>query len=273
MNEIDILEQQAVDASINQQWDVAVEINKQILVMDDQNISAYLRLGFAELQKEDAKEAKKYYDAVLKLQPHNQMAIDNLERIEILLDTSTKKSVKEKAHLDPNMFLEIPGKTKSVPLVKLGQKNVLAVLAVGQEIELKLKARKVEIRSKDDEYIGSLPDDLSKRLIFFLKNKSSYRAYIKESNLSRVVIFIQEEKKGKKVAHYSSFPATIQPTPTIENEDDDEANPNDLELEDEGEDNIFGEEDDLAKMAEELDPEDKDLLQIRSEEEPEDEEE
>ncbi|NTU46391.1 hypothetical protein HGA88_02085 [Candidatus Roizmanbacteria bacterium] len=274
MNDLDILEQQAVDAAINQEWEQAVVYNKQILDLESQNVPAFLRLGFAELQRENISAAKEYYTAVLKLQPNNQMALDNLERIAVLSEKGAIVPVKERTKLDPNLFLEITGKTKSVPVVNIGQKNVLARLIVGQEIELKLKARKVEVRTRQDEYIGALPDDVSKRLIFFLKAKSTYRAYIKEANLSKVVIFIQEEKKGKKVAHYSSFPATqIQTAPSgVHGDSDEERADDDGEAESDSEDD-FPEEDELSKLAsEDLDEEDKELLQLQREEEPEEEE-
>ena len=108
------------------------------------------------------------------------------------------------------MFLEIPGKTRSVLLVNPGQKNILAQLMVGQEIFLKPKKRKIEIRTKNGEYVGSLPDDVSKRLIIFLKAGSKFSAYIKEASLNKVVIFVKEEKKGARVMKYTSFPHDIQ---------------------------------------------------------------
>ncbi|QQG44140.1 MAG: tetratricopeptide repeat protein [Candidatus Roizmanbacteria bacterium] len=208
MNDLDILEQQAVDAAVTSNWKVAISLNKKILEADHDNLSACLRLGFANLQVKNIKEAKKYYNKALKIQPRNQVGIENLERIQILSEKGLKKAAA--ANLDPNLFLEVPGKTRTVTLVNLGQKKDLAELVVGQEIALKSKTRKVEARTVSGEYIGCLPDDLSKRLIFFLKAKSKYSAYIKESNLNKVIIFIKEILKGKKVLNYSSFPQNIQ---------------------------------------------------------------
>lgn len=210
MNDIDILEEQAVDAAVGMRWKDAIFLNEKILHLDSKNLSACLRMGFAYLQVKNNKEAKKYYQKALRIQPKNQVASENLERIKILGERGSGKSSSEQARLDPSLFLDVPGKTKSVALVNVGQKQDLAKLVIGQEVELKLKKRKVEARGTSGSYIGSLPDDLSKRLIYFLKAKSKYLAYIKESNLNRVVLFIREIGKGKKVAHYSSFPQNIQ---------------------------------------------------------------
>jgi tetratricopeptide (TPR) repeat protein len=236
MTDIDSLEQQAIDAAVAQQWDAAIGNNERILELDAENIGATLRLGFAYLQIENIKNSKKYYQKALKLQPKNPVALSSLERISILEESSGGKnpSIKIKATLNPNMFLEIPGKTKSVTLVNLGQKNHLAELDIGERVDLKLKRRKIEVRTLTGDFIGYLPDDVSKRMIFFMEAHSTYSANVKEANSNKVVIFVMEEKKGSKVAHYSSFPsrATIVPLPR-ENDEDDEDNDDEDEPDDE----------------------------------------
>lgn len=212
MDPLEILEQQAIDSAINLQWDNAIALNKQILKIDKENVDACLRLGFAYLQLKDISESQKYYNKSLKLRPKNQVALENLERLGImeLKDHPAHKKNRLSSAINPSMFLEVPGKTKTVSLVNLGQKKHLAAVSVGQDIELKQKKRKVEVRTMGGDYLGCLPDDLSKRLIFFLKGKSKYKANVQEASLTRVVVFIQEESKGKKVMQYTSFPANIQ---------------------------------------------------------------
>ncbi len=243
MTDIDSLEQQAVDAAVAQQWDAAISNNEKILEIDPENIGANLRLGFAYLQIEKMKNSRKYYQKALKLQPRNPVALENLERINILEESSNGKSpsIKIKANLNPNLFLEIPGKTKSITLVNLGQKNHLAELDIGEAVDLKLKRRKIEARTLTGDFIGYLPDDVSKRMIFFIEASSSYTAHVKEANSSRVIIFVKEEKKGPKVAHYSSFPsrAAVIPTPR-DNDDDDEENEDDAEEQDDDWTKIVG---------------------------------
>ncbi|OGK09801.1 hypothetical protein A2767_03450 [Candidatus Roizmanbacteria bacterium RIFCSPHIGHO2_01_FULL_35_10] len=210
MENIEKLENQAIDAAVNFKWQEAIDLNEKIIKLDKKNLPAYLRLGFATSQNQKFTEAIKYYKKALKIQPSNNIAKENIERLKVLQNKSTKKSKKTPMYLDPNLFLESTGKTKSVVLVNLGQKNVLAQLTVGEEVELKFKKRKVEIRTTENEYIGSLPDDLSRRLLVFLKAKSKYRVFVKEANLNKVTVFIREETKGKKVQHYMSFPQNIQ---------------------------------------------------------------
>src|SRR3990167_10834058 len=183
MNDVDFLEQNAVDAAINAHWQIAIDYNKKISRLDKKNLGAQLRLGYAYIQLHKLKEAKTAYKKVLRLQKGNQIAEENLERIKILELRGAKKPPKKPVKLDPNLFLELPGKTKSSTLVNLGQKNALANLATGQQVELKTKKRKMEIRTENNDYIGALPDDLSKRLSIFIRAGSEYATFIKEVSL------------------------------------------------------------------------------------------
>lgn len=210
MNDLELLEQQAIDAAISLQWQQAIELNNQIIKIDPENDSVYLRLGFIYLQQKDIAKAKRFYSKALRIQPKNAVALQNLERIRVLEKAKSSKDKDERVAFDPDLFIEATGKTKMVALANLGQKSVLASLTIGQPVELKIKKRRVEVRTMSNDYIGTLPDDLSKRLIFFLKAKSIYVTYIKEATLTKVIVFIKEEKKGKSVMHQISFQQNIQ---------------------------------------------------------------
>jgi tetratricopeptide (TPR) repeat protein len=211
---IDTLKEQAIEAALKGRWLKAIEFNKKTIAQNSEDLDAYLRLGFSYFQIGDLNNAKKTYVRALKIQPASQIALKNLEKIKILKKKSqaTIPSTKENRQffLDPNMFLNSPGKTKVVSLIKLGQINILAKLKIGEKVFLKIKKRRVEIRNKDNEYIGALPDDISKRLILFIKTKAQYSCYIKEVSRKNVDVFIKEEKKGRKLRHYLSFPEDSQ---------------------------------------------------------------
>lgn len=265
MNEHELLEQHAIDAAMNLAWKDAVAFNKQILKGDKLNLSAFLRLGFAYLQMNNLSDALKTYQKVLKIQSENQIALDNIERIKILDQKGQKNEIRRAQKFDPNLFLEVPGKTKSSTLVNLGQKNILAKLTIGDEIIIKSKKRKAEIRTTENEYLGSLPDDLSKRLYLFIKGESEYSCYIKEVSLNKVIVFIKELKKGKKLQRYSSFPKNIQSNMARVNETDDPTK----DHHEDGEDEIDHlSESEIDRLAESLVNEDKDYFFIeRTEEE------
>ena len=209
MNEIDILEEQAINAAVKLQWDSAIQINDKILSLDKDNVTAHLRNGFAFLQLKQIDKAHKHYKHALSLQPGNVIAQDNLEKLTVLQEGG-KKGKNSQVSLHPNLFLEIPGKTRSITLVNIGQRNTIANLAIGQEVVIKAKKHKIEMRTQNGEYIGTLPDDISRRLLAFLEAESIYQAYIKEASMSKVIVFLKEIKKGKKVSMYLSFPPNPQ---------------------------------------------------------------
>lgn len=239
------LENEAVEAAMKALWDKAISLNLEILKKDRRNLPATLRLGFAYLQKGDIKYAREYYQKALRVQPGNLLARDNLERLKLLTVKTAKKNAKKGLQFDPNMFLEVPGATKSVALVNIGQKNILASLLIGEEVILKPKRIRVEVRTLSNEYIGCLPDDLSKRLLLFMKAGSTYKTYIKDISISRVVVFIREEKKAKKVQHFTSFPKDMQKNITrLEHIDEEGAEA----AEEEGDEHAL----DIERMAETL---------------------
>ncbi|GIW63566.1 MAG: hypothetical protein KatS3mg091_368 [Patescibacteria group bacterium] len=202
------LEQLAIQSALENNWNKAIEYNEQILNTDPNNLDALLRLGFAAFQANDLNKAKSAYKKILELRPHNPIAKEKLKQINILI--KEKKSISSNnLKLDPNMFTDVPGKTKTIKLINLGQKNVLAKLNTGEKLNINIRKRRVELRNNEDEYVGALPDDLSKRLILFLNADSVYEVYIKEANLKDVTVFIKEISKGKKIERFISFPEDL----------------------------------------------------------------
>jgi tetratricopeptide (TPR) repeat protein len=204
------IESRAIDAAMSQQWEEAIMLNLQLLELNDNDISILLRLGYAYLQHGDYPNATKIYKTVLKQQSAHPIANENLERIQVLEQLANKPQTRKSSKYNPSLFLEIPGKTKVSVLVNLGQKDILAILNTGDEVEVKLRRRKIEIRTTEGEYVGCLPDDLSKRLYVFIKAGGEYSCFIKEISLNRVVVFIKEGIKARRMQKYSSFPRNIQ---------------------------------------------------------------
>src|SRR3989344_1955129 len=205
------LHEKAIEEALRGNFRKAVELNTQIIAQDPVNLDAYLRLGFAFFQINNFRLAKKYYQKALRVESTNQIAKTNLDKIKILEKKGlSKEKEKDSLPLDPTLFLVTPGKTKVINLVNLGQVNILAKLKAGQKVVFKIKKRRVELRNQKNEYIGSLPDDISKRLIFFIEGKSEYTMYIKEASKNHIYVFIKEEKKGVRVAKYTSFSRNIK---------------------------------------------------------------
>jgi len=255
MKDISNLEKQAIDNAMNGLWVDAIKFNESIIKIDKKNIEAYLRLGFANLQINKIRKAKQFYLLALKIQPKNNFIKKSLEKIKIL--DSKKLISSNTTPLDPLIFVDIPGKTKTVNLVNCGPKSVLAKLTVGQKVFLISKKRRVEIRTECKEYVGCLPDDLSKRLAIFIKNGGIFSVYIKETSLKNITVLIKEEKKGTKMMKFVAFPSDLSVNLSrMENSSGEEINEEDSE-----EISLL----DLEKLAENLSNEEKEYLPFEEE--------
>ncbi len=240
---VDHLEEQAIDCAINQKWEEAVTHNFEIIEQSPENIQAYLRVAYAYMQLDMLVDARKMYEQVLKITPKHPIAIEQLKRIQTRSSNAGKKNKDGKVTniLDPNLFLEVPGKTRAVQLVQMGNKNDLSDLLTGQKVELKAKKKHVEIRTDDGIYLGALPDDISRRLISFIETGCVYEAYIKGLDIPHsVTVFIREMHKSKAMAHTKSFPDTIVPySPhTDEGYDPNNSAGRDTDEEEDGDDDI-----------------------------------
>lgn len=260
MKDFTDIEEKAINSAMNGRWIEAIKYNEEIVKIDKKNIEAYLRLGFALLQTNKVKKAKQYYLQALKIQPNNGFIKKNLDKIKIL---ESKKLVSSNTTpLDPLLFVDIPGKTKTVSLVNCGPKSVLARLTVGQKVFLVSKKRRVEIRTEDKEYAGCLPDDLSKRLAIFIKNGGIFSVYVKETSLKMINVLIKEEKKGPKMMKFVAFPSDLSVNLSrMESSSGEEISDDEAE-----EISLL----DLEKLAENLNNEEKEYLPFDQEEKNED---
>jgi len=193
----------AVTAALSQDWQKAIAVNKEILESLPKNIEALNRLGFAYLKTGKIPLGKQMFEKVLKIDPYNRIAQNNIKKI-----TGMKKSCIDTIRdcpISPLLFLEEPGKTRIVECINVASAQMLSTLSCGQEVFFKLKKHSIDIRDSKGVYIGALPDDLSFKLLIFIKGGNSYSIHIKHTGKSSASIFIRELKRGKKFQSQSSF--------------------------------------------------------------------
>ena len=200
------LEEQAVKAALAQNWLKALEINKKILKDFPQNIAALNRLGRAYWEMGKVTQAQKTYKKVLKFDSLNPIANKNLKRL--ARGGQAKKFTNKKNTFTPSgkIFLEEPGKTKIVRLVRLAPPSVLAQQDNADPVIMTVKKRAVSVSSEDGSYLGAIPEDLAARLIRLIKGGNQYQAFVKSVDHQRLEIFIREVSRAKKFFNNPSFP-------------------------------------------------------------------
>lgn len=195
-----LLVKQAIDAAKASDWQLAVELNNQILKQDSENTNALNRLGVALVQLKKVKEAREAFDKVLELDRTNIIAKKHLTKIDKKQDLTAPSFTQQH-------FIEEPGKTRIIELSRLCNKQTLESLNVGSNCDLRLKNRYISIEV-DGKYIGALPEDISYRLGRLIQGGNQYSCSVRSSNGKNCSVYIKETFRSDKNYGIQSFPST-----------------------------------------------------------------
>ena len=206
---MDTLAQRAVDEAIRGNWHEAQKLNEEILEDDQKNKEALNRLARALGELGKIPKAITIYKKVLKIDPYNSIAQKALTRLQAIKGRPAKKKNGASGTLPiiPNLFIEEPGKTRSVTLLHLGSMNIIVSLDAGQPVSLTLHAHRVSVMTEDGDYIGRLPDDLANRIIKFSRMGNEYAVFVRSVSTDFVKVFIKEAKRCIELKDTPSFPA------------------------------------------------------------------
>ena len=203
-----LLKTQAIQATLSGEWSQAVIINKKLLKENPDDIDALNRLAFAFSVVGKLKDAKSAYQKVLKLDNLNTLAIRNLKKLE----SKNGQAASGQGFQINNTFIEEQGRTKMVELINIAQPTFINSLHTGQMLLLSIKRLKIFMLTEDNKYIGVLPDNISKRLIKFIKAGNQYEAYVKSALDHHIIVFIKEVKRITRFKDQPSFLSTLEKT-------------------------------------------------------------
>ena len=197
--------QKAINAALNRDWKEAVKINLYLLKQNPKDIDSLNRLGRAYMELGHKTRAHDTFTKVLHLDKFNNIAAKNLD----LLKSSRLSHTPLTLSSAPTpMFLEEPGITKTVSLIRLGDPRILASFHPGTPVQIVCRGHSVSSTSPTGQYLGRLPDDLSSRLRPFIQSGNQYSAWIKSVGPKFLKIFIKEMVRSSKFKNTPSFPIT-----------------------------------------------------------------
>lgn len=202
------LKVQAINTALVGDWKKAVFLNQALLKETPGDIETLNRLAFAFSVLGRTRMAKLTYQKVLEIDSQNPIALRNLKRL-----SGVKLTVKKAKDLEDLLmqrqplaiFLEEHGKTKVIELLNVAQHQTISRLIIGEPIQLRIKRSKIFVLNGNGQYIGMLPDDISRRLITFIKAGSQYQSCIKSLENRSVSIFIRETKRSSRFKNQPSF--------------------------------------------------------------------
>lgn len=222
----------AIDAALDCHWDDALKLNKQILKVDPKNVDSLNRLARVYMETGKNNLAKKYYAEVLKIDLYNPIAIKNLKIIKSFKPGKTGDFVihtNGTSKLSASLFLQEPGKTKIVNLLKVAEPQKLSKAYCGMQVSILIKNRRITIIDADENYLGVLPDDINYHLLRLLRGGNKYNLFIKSIRVNGLAVLIKETYRSKRFKNQPSFLENSNATLTttdiltpLDNQNDDE---------------------------------------------------
>jgi len=197
-------------AAIEGRWENALTINQQIVERSPRDAAAFNRLGKAQLELGNVQEAIDAYTSSLKADPANMIARRNLHRLEQLGGRESEIERREKK-LTPrtSVFIQEVGKTWFDELINPASTDVLADVASGEALELKVKSGRLLILRSDGAGLGEIDPRTAERVIELMKGGNTYEVYALGQSSAGLRIILRETFRDPSQADRVSFPRQI----------------------------------------------------------------
>lgn len=203
-----LLTQQAISAALSGSWQEALKFNQQIIELDPKNVEALNRMARAYFELGELNKSKKHFEEALGHDPYNQIAAKFLKRIKAFAKKGPKLQINPMpsyGQIDGDMFIEEPGKTRLVTLLKVAEPQKLSLLSAGMMVSLIIKNHAIAVTDVYEEYLGVLPDDLSHHLIRLMNGGNKYQAIIKTIKTNSLTILVREVYRSTRFRNQPSF--------------------------------------------------------------------
>jgi tetratricopeptide (TPR) repeat protein len=197
--------QEAIALAMQSRWQEAVTVNQSIIDLFPTDIDAYNRLGRAHMELGEFAKAKDAYSRTIELDPYNSIAQRNLQRLSLLPDS--KVSVKEeRREASPDLFIGEMGKAGVVTLQELAPKEVLAKMAAGNQVYLKVRGRQLVVENEQGEYLGLVEPPHGFRLARLIEGGNKYAVAIVNIDNNNIRVIIRETFQHPSQIGRLSFP-------------------------------------------------------------------
>lgn len=196
---------EAIALAMQGRWEEAVEVNRSILEVSPDDPDAYNRLGKALVQLGKYADARDSYGRALEIDPNNGIARKNFERLAHLRDGEGIPA--NGKQVSSHLFIEETGKADVVALQRLAPPEVLARVAAGDAVDLKVVGQVLTVETGDGERVGDVEPKLGLRLIKLIEGGNKYAAAIANIDNGSGRVMIKEIFQHPSLAGRPSFPA------------------------------------------------------------------
>ncbi len=195
---------EAIALAMQSRWEEAVAVNQSIIDIFPDDADAYNRLGKALTQLGRYVEAREAYGKALEIEPNNSIARKNFDRLSHLKEADLQP--KGRKGVSAHVFIEETGKADVAELMDLAPENVLAKMAAGDPVTLRIDNQRLVVESHDNEYLGEIEPRIALRLIKLMQGGNRYSAAIASISERRARVMIREVYQDPSQAGRPSFP-------------------------------------------------------------------
>lgn len=200
------LTEQAITLALESKWEEAVAVNRQLQGLFPRDLSTLNRLGKALSELGQYADARQSYGEALEIDPTNNIARKNLDRLASLGDgVAAPRTTHER--MDPRLFIEETGKTGFTELLDVAPRQTLVRLTAGDQVYLSRDGNVLWVLNAAQERIGRIEPRLASRLITFMEGGNQYAAGITELRAHDVRLIIRETFQHPSQFGKVSFPA------------------------------------------------------------------
>ncbi len=222
-SDLDPRNQEAIQSALEGAWEKAVTLNLQLVEEFPEDTEILNRLGKAYSELGQVNKAKATFEKVLETDPYNPIALKNIDRLSTLRGSTIKSKEQTTKPLNPDMFIEEPGKTETIEVFDLAMPRVLIQLRVGDAIKLNANKDAISVISDDDRRLGKLDPYWGAEISQAIALGSEFEAIVKaikvgkDEKNSSLTVFVRETKHSSKLAH-PVFPFESNFTPFVREE-------------------------------------------------------
>jgi tetratricopeptide (TPR) repeat protein len=208
-----VLPERAIALAMQSRWSEAVEVNKAILAIEPNDADAHNRLGKAQLELGQYREAYDTYKRAVELAPGNAIAQKNMQRLAPLAQqpagaAAAKRPAKRPGErINPLAFIEETGKTGLTHLVNLASGATLLALTAGDRVKLVVDGSHLKVTTEEGGYLGQVEPKLAVRLIRFLQAGNRYNATVTTVSEKSLALILREEYQAPTMVGRQSFPS------------------------------------------------------------------
>jgi tetratricopeptide (TPR) repeat protein len=210
-----ILPERAIALAMQSRWTEAVDVNKAILAIDPNDADAHNRLGKAQLELGNYREAYEAYKRAVELAPGNPIAQKNMQRLAPLAQqpaggaaaVAKRPAARPGERINPHTFIEETGKTGLTHLTDLASGPTLLALTGGDRVNLVLVGGKLQVQTENGAYLGLVEPKLAHRLIRFMHAGNRYTATVTTVSDRSLTIILREAYQDPSMRGRQSFPS------------------------------------------------------------------